>query len=57
MLVLVQHSESNDKFSRLTALNWLHTFVTHGREHLMPFCAQAPPQMISAAPLQHLTPV
>merc|ERR1719247_876765 len=38
--VLVQHSESNDKFSRLTALNWLHTFVTHGREHLMPFCAQ-----------------
>ena len=44
MRVLVQHSESKDKFSRLTALNWLHTFVTHGREHLMPFCAQAPPQ-------------
>ena len=38
--VLVQHSSSHDKFSRLTALNWLHTFVTRGREHIMPFCAQ-----------------
>ena len=38
--VLVQHSSSQDKFSRLTALTWLHTFVTHGREQLMPYCAQ-----------------
>ena len=38
--VLVQHSSSLDKFSRLTALNWLHTFIQGGREHIMPFCAQ-----------------
>jgi len=38
--VLVQHSASQDKFSRLTAITWLHTFVSHGREQLLPFCAQ-----------------
>ena len=38
--VLVQHSASLDKFSRLTAITWLHTFVSHGREQLLPFCAQ-----------------
>ena len=38
--VLVQHSASVDKFSRLTAINWLHTLVAHGREQLLPFCAQ-----------------
>lgn len=38
--VLVQHSASQDKFSRLTAINWLHTLVAHGREQLLPFSAQ-----------------
>ena len=38
--VLVQHSASQDKFSRLTAITWLHTLVSHGREQLLPFCAQ-----------------
>ena len=38
--VLVQHSASQDKFSRLTAITWLHTIVSHGREQLLPFCAQ-----------------
>ena len=38
--VLVQHSASVDKFSRFTAINWLHTLVAHGREQLLPFCAQ-----------------
>lgn len=38
--VLVQHSASQDKFSRLTAINWLHMLVAHGREQLLPFCAQ-----------------
>jgi len=38
--VLVQHSASQDKFSRLTAITWLHAFVSHGREQLLPFCAQ-----------------
>lgn len=38
--VLVQHSASQDKFSRLSAISWLHTFVSHGREKILPFCAQ-----------------
>lgn len=38
--VLVQHSASQDKFSRLTAITWLHTFVSHGRGQILPFCAQ-----------------
>ena len=38
--VLVQHSSSLDKFSRLTAITWLHTLVSHGREALLPFCAK-----------------
>jgi len=38
--VLVQHSASQDKFSRLSAISWLHTFVSHGREQILPFCAQ-----------------
>ena len=38
--VLVQHASSQDKFSRLTAITWLHTLVSHGREKLLPFCAQ-----------------
>ena len=37
--VLVQHAASLDKFTRLTAITWLHTFVYHGREELLPFGA------------------
>ncbi len=39
--VLVQHSTSQDKFTRLTAITWLHALMSHGREQLLPFCAQA----------------
>ena len=38
--VLVQHSTSQDKFTRLTAITWLHALMSHGREQLLPFCAQ-----------------
>ena len=38
--VLVQHSGSQDKFTRLTAITWLHAFVQQGRDQLLPFCAQ-----------------
>lgn len=38
--VLVQHSASQDKFSRLSAISWLHTFISHGREQILPFCPQ-----------------
>jgi vacuole morphology and inheritance protein 14 len=42
--VLVQHSASQDKFSRLSAISWLDTFVSHGREQILPFCAQVTSQ-------------
>ena len=38
--VLVQHSSSQDKFSRLTAVTWIHTLISHGREKLLPFAAK-----------------
>ena len=47
--VLVQHSASQDKFSRLSAISWLHTFVSHGREQILPFCAQVRRASLSPA--------
>jgi len=38
--VLVQHSVSQDKFTRLTAITWLHALMSHGGAQLLPFCAQ-----------------
>jgi len=38
--VLAQHSSSQDKFSRLTAVTWIHTLISHGREKLLPFAAK-----------------
>ncbi|KAG8456895.1 hypothetical protein KFE25_012685 [Diacronema lutheri] len=36
--ILVQHCASRDRFSRLTALTWLHAFLSLGKPQLLPFC-------------------
>lgn len=38
--ILVQHCASRDRFSRLTALTWLHSFIALGKEQLLPFSPQ-----------------
>jgi len=35
--ILVQHCASRDRFSRLTALTWLHAFLSLGKAQLLPF--------------------
>jgi vacuole morphology and inheritance protein 14 len=36
--ILVAHCGSRDRFSRLTALTWLHAFLSLGKAQLLPFC-------------------
>ena len=46
--VLVSHCSSYDRFTRLTAITWLHPLIAHAEAQMLPFCAQvltAPPML------------
>mmetsp|Transcript_5147 Transcript_5147/g.15711 ORF Transcript_5147/g.15711 Transcript_5147/m.15711 type:complete len:564 (+) Transcript_5147:650-2341(+) len=38
--VLVSHCSSYDRFTRLTAITWLHPLIAHAEAQMLPFCAQ-----------------